>query len=142
LELSNGLFEIRPYIALGMCVDVAYNGTTAGANVLIFGSNGQNNQKFYLEQVETDKWSIRCLSSGQYLDVYGGTAADGTNVVQWPDLDSANQRWKVTETGETAGPRGYPVVTIGTWADGTGTAYNMDIDHAMTTAMTASAHRT
>lgn len=136
MALSNGLYEIRPYIAQGMCVDVAYNGANAGANVLIYGSNGQNNQKFYLEQVETDKWSIRCLSSGQYLDVYGGTAADGTNVVQWPDLDSANQRWKVTETGETAGPRGYPVVTIGTWADGTGTAYNMDIDHAMTSAMT------
>lgn len=136
MALSNGLYEIRPYIAQGMCVDVAYNGANAGANVLIYGSNGQNNQKFYLEQVETDKWSIRCLSSGQYLDVYGGTAADGTNVVQWPDLDSANQRWKVTETGETAGPRGYPVVTIGTWADGTGTAYNMDIDHAVTTAMT------
>lgn len=136
MALSNGLYEIRPYIAQGMCVDVSYASDTPGANVLLYGANGANNQKFYFTQEETDKWSIRCLLSGQYLDVYGGTAADGTNVVQWPDLDSANQRWKVTETGETAGPRGYPVVTIGTWADGTGTAYNMDIDHAMTTAMT------
>lgn len=136
MALPNRLYEIRPYIALGMCVDVAYDGATPGANILIYGANGKNNQKFYLEQVETDKWSIRCLSSGQYMDVYGGTAADGTNVVQWPDLDSANQRWKVTETGETSGPYGYPVVTIGTWADGTGTAYNLDIDHAMTSNMT------
>ncbi len=135
MALSNGLYEIRPYIAQGMCVDVSYASDTPGANVLLYGSNGANNQKFYFEQVEADKWSIRCLKSGQYLDVYGGTAADGTNVVQWPDLDADNQRWKLTEVG-TSGPYGYPVVTIGTWADGTGTAFNMDVDHALTSAMT------
>jgi len=137
LALSNGLYEIRPYIAQGMCVDVSYASDTPGANVLLYGSNGANNQKFYLTQEETGKWSIRCLLSGQYLDVYGGTAAAGTNVVQWPDLDTANQRWKLTVVGtaEIDG-RTCDVVTIGTWADGVGTAFNMDVDHALTSAMT------
>lgn len=137
MALSNGLYEIRPYIAQGMCVDVSYASDTPGANVLLYGSNGANNQKFYLTQEETDKWSIRCLLSGQYLDVYGGTAAAGTNVVQWPDLDTANQRWKLTVVGtaEIDG-RTCDVVTIGTWADGVGTAFNMDVDHALTSAMT------
>lgn len=137
MALSNGLYEIRPYIAQKMCVDVSYASDTPGANVLLYGANGANNQKFYLTQEETDKWSIRCLLSGQYLDVYGGTAAAGTNVVQWPDLDTANQRWKLTTTGtaEIDG-RTCDVVTIGTWADGVGTAFNMDVDHALTSAMT------
>lgn len=137
MALSNGLYEICPYIARGMRVDVAWASETPGANVLIYGANGGNNQKFYLTQEETDKWSIRCINSAQYVDVYGGTAADGTNVVQWPDLDSSNQRWKLTVVGTaTVGGQTCDVVTIGTWADGTGTAYNMDIDHAMTSNMT------
>ena len=137
MALSNGLYEIRPYIAQGMCVDVSYASDTPGANVLLYGANGANNQKFYFTQEETDKWSIRCLLSGQYLDVYGGTAAAGTNVVQWPDLDSDNQRWKLTvvAAAEVDGKH-CDVVTIGTWADGTGTAFNMDVDHALTSAMT------
>lgn len=137
MALSNGLYEIRPYIAQKMCVDVSYASDTPGANVLLYGANGANNQKFYFTQEETNKWSIRCLLSGQYLDVYGGTAAAGTNVVQWPDLDTANQRWKLTVVGtaEIDG-RTCDVVTIGTWADGTGAAFNMDVDHALTSAMT------
>lgn len=137
MALSNGLYEIRPYIAQKMCVDVSYASDTPGANVLLYGANGANNQKFYFTQEETDKWSIRCLLSGQYLDVYGGTAADGTNVVQWPDLDTANQRWKLTAVSvvELDG-KWCDVVTIGTWADGVGTAFNMDVDHALTSAMT------
>ena len=137
MALSNGLYEIRPYIAQKMCVDVSYASDTPGANVLLYGANGANNQKFYLTQEDTDKWSIRCIKSGQYIDVYGGTAADGTNVVQWPDLDTNNQRWKLTVVAATViDGKTCDVVTIGTWADGTGTAYNMDVDHALTSAMT------
>ena len=137
MALSNGLYEIRPYIAQGMCVDVGWASETPGANILIYGANGGNNQKFYLTQEETDKWSIRNINSGQYVDVYGGTAADGTNVVQWPDLDSSNQRWKLAVVGTaTVGGQTCDVVTIGTWADGRGTAYNMDIDHALSSNMT------
>lgn len=137
MALSNGLYEIRPYIAQKMCVDVSYASDTPGANVLLYGATGGNNQKFFFTEEDTDKWSIRCLKSGQYLDVYGGTAKAGANVVQWPDLDSNNQRWKLTVVGvaEVDGLR-CDVVTIGSWADGTGTAFNMDVDHAMTSAMT------
>ena len=137
MALSNGLYEICPYIARGMRVDVAWGSETPGANVLIYGANGGNNQKFYFLEEETDRWSIRSINSGQYVDVYDGRAADGTNVIQWPDHDSANQRWKLTVVGSVElGGVTCDVVTIGTYADGRGTAYLMDVDHALTSNMT------
>lgn len=138
MALYDGLYEIRPYIAQGMCVDVSFASKNLGANVLIYGANGANNQKFWVKAEDTDKWSIRGLNSGLYLDVEGGTASAGANVCQWSDNDQDNQRWKFTATGETVtiNSLSCDVYTIGSWANGGGTAYNMDVDHALTSNST------
>lgn len=121
-----------------MCVDVSWASKNPGANVLIYGANGGNNQKFWVEAEDTDKWSIRGLNSGMYLDVEGGTAAAGANVCQWPGNDQNNQRWKFTATGDhvTINSLSCDVYTIGSWANGGGTAFNMDVDHALTSNST------
>lgn len=122
-------------MAHGMCIDVAGGSSVAGANVLIWGANNGNNQKFYIAIEAANKYSIRCLKSGMYIDVEGAVAGDGKNVCQWPDNDQNNQRWRIVETGETVTINGTSckVVTISSWADGGGTAYKIDVDHALTT---------
>lgn len=138
MALLDGLYEIRPFIAQGMCVDVSWASKNPGANVLIYGSNGGNNQKFWVKAEDTDKWSIRGLNSGMYLDVEGGTASAGANVCQWPGNDQNNQRWKFTATGDhvTINSLSCDVYTIGSWANGGGTAFNIDVDHALTSNST------
>ncbi|WP_340373940.1 alpha-L-fucosidase [Streptomyces sp. SS7] len=39
-------------------------------------------------------------NSGKVADVAGGGTANGSNVLQWPWLDAANQKWTFTNTGD------------------------------------------
>ncbi|MFE9453939.1 RICIN domain-containing protein [Streptomyces sp. NPDC006739] len=40
-------------------------------------------------------YTIKNVNSGQLMDVYQNSTADGANVVQWPGNGGANQQWKI-----------------------------------------------
>lgn len=43
----------------------------------------------------TPNTSIKAVHSGQCLDVYGVSSADGANVIQWPCHGGSNQKWEL-----------------------------------------------
>ena len=125
-------------MATNMALDVYGASKVKGANVEIYAVNHGNAQVFYIDLEEANKWSIRNVWSGMYVDVEHATAANGTNVSQWTDNDQHNQRWRITETGETVTIDGVscPVVTIGSYVTTDGSTYMMDVEKALTTNKT------
>ena len=138
MAIADGVYEIRSYIATNMALDVYGASKVKGANVEIYAVNHGNAQVFYIDLEEANKWSIRNVWSGMYVDVEHATAANGTNVSQWTDNDQRNQRWRITETGETVTIDGVscPVVTIGSYVTTDGSTYMMDVEKALTTNKT------
>lgn len=138
MAIADGVYEIRSYMATNMALDVYGASKVKGANVEIYAVNHGNAQVFYIDLEEANKWSIRNVWSGMYVDVEHATAANGTNVSQWTDNDQRNQRWRITETGETVTIDGVscPVVTIGSYVTTDGSTYMMDVEKALTTNKT------
>jgi len=138
MAITNGLYELRSMLLTKMCADVANGSAVRGANVQLYAANDTNAQKFTLYEETSAHWSLQNAQSALFVDVDNGAARSGANVQQWSDNDSRAQRWKLTETGETATIDGYTcsVVTIGSYVDGTGNAYVIDVSNAMTTNWT------
>lgn len=134
-RVSGGLYELRAAKLTTMAVDVSGGSLERGANVQLYASNDTNAQKFLLAQESDGVWTIQNLKSSMLLDASGAKADDGTNVIQWPDNSGANQRWRLSETGESVSIDGYEclVVTLGSYVTEDGTSYMLDVDHAMTT---------
>lgn len=72
-----------------LCLDND-SGTTAGTPAIVYPCTANNNnQQWYLYPDGT----VRALSSGLCLDVYGGAIANGTPLDQWTCNGQTNQRW-------------------------------------------------
>lgn len=138
MAITNGLYELRSMLLTTMCADVANGSAVRGANVQLYAANDTNAQKFTLYEETSAHWSLQNAQSALFVDVDNGAARSGANVQQYTDNDTRAQRWKLTETGETATIDGYTcsVVTIGSYVDGTGNAYVIDVSNAMTTNWT------
>ncbi|GAA0698529.1 hypothetical protein GCM10010193_61800 [Kitasatospora atroaurantiaca] len=59
---------------------------TGGAQAASTGTPNTNPSTYY---------TIKNVNSGQAMDVYGGSTADGTSIVQWPSSGGANQQWNI-----------------------------------------------
>lgn len=135
-SIQDGIFEIYPMVAKpgSLALDVHGNGTTNGTNVYIYGVNGTNAQKFYITEETTNKWSIRAIQSGKYVDVAAAVAANETNVQIWDDNDTRAQRWKLTKVADkTVNGVECVVVTIGSYVTDDGASYMLDDRYAETT---------
>ena len=138
MAIADGVYEIRYARATNMAIDVSGASKVSGANVHLYAVNHSNAQVFYIDIEEADKWSIRNVYSGMYVDVAGGRAQDATNVQQWTDNDSRAQRWKIYETGQTMVVDGVtcPVVQLGSYVTDDADSYYLDVHAAMTTNKT------
>lgn len=138
-SIEDGIFELYPMVAKpgSLALDVAGQGTTNGTNVFIWGMNGYNNQKFYITEETTNKWSIRAIQSGKYVDVAGAVADYGTNVFIWEDNDQRQQRWKLTKVGDiTVNGVECVIVTIGSYVTNDANTWMLDVYGAQTTYRT------
>ena len=134
LFASGGIYEIRSMLKTSMAIDVSGASAARGANVVIWGAHGGNNQKFLITEEESGKWSVMGISSNKYVDVEGGAASNGKNVCQWDDNDQRNQRWRITEYGTTTiDGQECAVVSFGSYAADDGRNYLIDVDHGLTT---------
>ena len=133
---DGGLFEIRPMLNTGLALDVDNNGKLNGTNVQVYAANGTNAQKFILQKKSGDIYTLRCVESGRYVDVYAGTAKEGTNV-QIFDANSNTraQEWRVLEYGTTTvnGITG-KIVSFGSMVDNSGSKLMMDVAYGGTTS--------
>ena len=82
----------------GKCMDVQQPNTSAGANVDLYGCNGNPWQSWQLIDLGNGYTSLYSENSGMCLDVSGSSTANGGNVVQNTCGSSTSQQWQVTTT--------------------------------------------
>lgn len=66
----------------GKCIDVHDASHASGANVQVYGSNGNDNQRWYLYEAN-NYVMFQSKESGYFLDLYEGLDLEGTNIEVW-----------------------------------------------------------
>ena len=90
---TSGTWTIASKLNLTYVVDVRGASINNMGNVIIYESNGKNNQVWLLEHQSDGAFVIRSGKSGKVLDVSGGSVSSGANVCQNALGTKACQRW-------------------------------------------------
>ncbi|SFN23196.1 Por secretion system C-terminal sorting domain-containing protein [Chitinophaga sp. YR627] len=72
-------------------VDNGWNDNISSLRVRANGVTGKNGT-----------YTLQNRNSGKYMDVAGGNAADGTNILQWNATNATNQQFTFTDVGDGA----------------------------------------
>ena len=91
--LGDGKYSLMATCS-GRYLDVAQGGKTAGTNVIQFGGNGGENQKWYIQDVGNGYYNIKSASNYLNLDVWGGQAKNGANIQLWNPNGGYNQKFR------------------------------------------------
>mgnify|MGYP000393579034 FL=1 len=85
-------------------LDVAGASTVNGTNVQVYGSNGTDAQRFYVDQVDPLQDGMYTLHIGsnykQVVDVAGGSSSDGANIQSWESNNSGAQKWNIFKNND------------------------------------------
>jgi hypothetical protein len=83
----------------GMALDVAAGSKSAGALVIQWPANGGSNQKWTLQQVTGNVFTVHNVNSGMCLDVPGSSASEGVQLDQQACNGGAGQQWAFEAAG-------------------------------------------
>ena len=83
----------------GRCLTISGASTADAANAVQQTCGTATNQQFRFNLVAgtTDVYTMTALHSNKLLDVYGGSTAAGTRLVQWPANGGVNQHFRLTK---------------------------------------------
>lgn len=90
-----GCWSIASPLDQKYVLDVKGASVINGANVLVYTSNGNNNQAWLLEPQDDDTFVVRSAKAGKVLDVSRGSTKAGANVLQYAPGGKAWQRWRL-----------------------------------------------
>jgi hypothetical protein len=100
IQRSGGnLFHIQSRLS-GRYLDVSGSSTSDGASIVQKEWNNHYSQEWWIQHTGTnsngDYYRITNRNSYRELDVYGGSNADGANIIQWPENQGNNQKWHIS----------------------------------------------
>ena len=93
--VDDGVYSVSLGSDGSVALGVSGSATGDGGNVQATASAGLASQKFRFTMKEDGFYEVRNLNSGKVLDVDNGNMVPGTNILQWSDYASDNQRWAV-----------------------------------------------
>ena len=93
--VDDGVYSVSLGSDGSVALGVSGSATGDGGNVQATASGGLASQKFRFTMKEDGFYEVRNLNSGKVLDVDHGNIVPGTNILQWSDYASDNQRWAV-----------------------------------------------
>ena len=91
--LESGLYTIASAVDSRFVLDISGASLSYYGNVQAWESNGTNAQKFMVQCIGDNLYSITNAWSALALDVDGGSARPGTNVQQYGWNDTNAQKW-------------------------------------------------
>ena len=97
---GSGFYSISPKHT-GKRLDLHYRAITPGANVEQYSTDGTDTQNWMIKDAG-DGYYYLVNSNGLYMDVYGGSSDNGTNVQGWKGNGSIAQKWKFLPTTQQA----------------------------------------
>ena len=93
--VDDGVYSVSLGSDGSVALGVSGSATGDGGNVQATAPAGLASQKFRFTLKEDGFYEVRNLNSGKVLDVDHGNMVPGTNILQWSDYASDNQRWAV-----------------------------------------------
>jgi len=75
-------------------------GTANGTQLVQWGYNGGNEQKWTFTHVGSGQYKIAGVASGRVMDVNASSTANGAKIQLWDWLNANNQKWTVTPIGD------------------------------------------
>jgi len=96
---ASGSFQRVTNRHSGLCLDVAGQSSSNGANVAQWGCGNGQNQQWRFEDAGSGYVRIVARHSGLCLDVDGWSTSNGGNVQQWTCSGGNNQQWQVQNAG-------------------------------------------
>lgn len=133
MAIADGTYEVLTLMDTTMAMDISGNSDANSASVILWSRNGQNNQKWLIEE-QGGYYSIRDAETGKGLDVFGDVHKSGQRCIMYTYSGATNQRWKLTEVGtETVNGTAYTVVTAGAF---NGSSYMLDVTGQSTSPKT------
>lgn len=76
-------------------VEVRRASMSNGAEIWLYGSNGKQHQKIYLERDAKGYYTAWIVGTGKVLDLKGGSTKAGTKIIQWRNTGKDNQKWAI-----------------------------------------------
>ncbi len=98
--LADGDYTLTNQSSSLVLDDPAFS-TTSGQQVIEWGVNGGNNQKWHFALQQNGYYTIQNLSSGLFLTDPGGASALGTPLQQQTATNDATQLWVLTPVGSS-----------------------------------------
>jgi hypothetical protein len=99
--LADGTYVIRLAADTSKAMDVVGASDYSGADVQVFTINYSSAQIVHVITRSDGSRQILFSLTGKCLDIDAANIADGSNVQQWDDNDSAAQRWAIIDSGST-----------------------------------------
>ncbi len=97
--LENGIYAIKSAQNNNMAVEVGGASTSNFANVQTWEYVGEPQQRFKIEFIGDNTYTMQALHSKKMLDVYAGQTTDGANVDQYEANGSDAQKWILEYVG-------------------------------------------
>ena len=102
VSYHNGFYRLQ-FVHSKKLLDVEYASKEPCSNVSQCVSNGQQNQDWKIIPAGKDYYYIIARHSGLYLDVSGGEAYNGANLITYPGNQQANQKFKFVPISKVSG---------------------------------------
>lgn len=105
---TNRNYQLEPQCAGNKVIDVNGWGTNDNTNIQIWErGKTQANQTFQPISAGNGYYLLKDVNSGKVLDICGGTAYDGANVILYEQHGGANQLWRFIYKGKENGHNWY-----------------------------------
>lgn len=99
--ISDGDYHIVTDLNISYGLNVAYNSTSACANIQIHNSMGDadTSSVVTVKYLDNGYYKLTMRNSGKVLDVQNASTSNGTNVQQYDDNGTDAQKWIIREAG-------------------------------------------
>ena len=101
-KISDGLYNIASIVNDKSVIDIsggAHNATN-GTNVQIYKGNYSAAQRWYIEAVGDDYYTIKNKQSNKSLDVDSASTKDGANIRAYASNSTCAQKWRILKNGD------------------------------------------
>ena len=98
-SVADGLYMISAEQDANLVWDVTDAAGHNSANIGIWETKNENNQKFYINHVGGNKYTISAKHSGKYVDAEWGGGHAGANIIQYDGNGADNQKWYFKDAG-------------------------------------------
>ncbi|MEV6006919.1 RICIN domain-containing protein [Streptomyces sp. NPDC051976] len=94
-QTSSGAYTVRSANS-GLCLDIPAPNATP-PQLVTNTCNGSGGQQWRIQPVGEGTYALANVANGLLADDSGASMAEGTEIIQWPSNNGANQHWRLTQ---------------------------------------------